>query len=170
MHENIEECSPSARPSPAALTAALSVRHGCRVIHGVQIPVVRQRGWRPRAVITTLHPKRTFMNAGSVVPLASAVQARAIHQRTVIWTYCQSTLLQTSHPKLIQIELTPHPKTTSCQHKLATPHQLSVECPWNPSQTHSCSKKPHWCASGHESTIHDKYTYELRRSTTYTYM
>ena len=50
-------------------------------MRGVQMPVFRRRrGWRPRAAITTLHPKGTFMKAGSAVPLASAAEARAIHQ------------------------------------------------------------------------------------------
>jgi len=101
-HENVEECSPSARPSPASPTAAPSASHACRAMRGVQIPVLRRhRGWRPRAVITTLRPKGTFMNAGSAVPLASVTQARSIHQWTAIWTCCQFTLLQTSHPKLV---------------------------------------------------------------------
>jgi len=46
-------------------------------------------------------------------------------------------------PSLCQIMLTRHPKTTSCQHKLVMTHQLSVECPFTPSQNHSCPEKPH---------------------------
>jgi len=86
-------------------------------MHGVQIPVLhRRRGWRPRAAITTPCPKGTFMNAGSAVPLASAALVRAIHQWTAIWTCCQSTLLQTSHPKLVP----DHADSSSQDNKLST--------------------------------------------------
>jgi len=61
----------------------------------------RRRGWRPRAAITTLRTMGTFMNAGSAVFLASAAQVRSIRQWTAVWTCCQSTLLQTRHPKLV---------------------------------------------------------------------
>jgi len=56
-------------------------------------------------------------------------------------------------PSSCQIVQTRHPKTTSCQHKLVTTHQLSVECPCTPPKTHSCPEKPHQCARGHESII-----------------
>jgi len=101
-HENVDEFSSSARPSPAAPMAAPSASHTCRAMRRVQMLVPRRRrSGCPRATITTLRPKGAFMNAGSVVPIASAAQARAIHQWTDIWTCCQSTLLQTSHPKLV---------------------------------------------------------------------
>jgi len=37
QHENVEECLPSARPSPAALTAAPSASHACREMCEVQM-------------------------------------------------------------------------------------------------------------------------------------
>ena len=143
-HKNVEECSPSPRPSPAARTAAASASHACRAMHGVQIPVLhRRRGWRPRAAITTPCPKGTFMNAGSAVPLASAALVRAIHQWTAIWTCCQSTLLQTSHPKLAPVRADSSSQDNKLSTQARTTHQLSVECPCTPSQTHSCPKKLH---------------------------
>jgi len=141
-HENVEESSPSARPSPATLTAAPSASHACRAMRGVQMPVFRRRrGWRPRAAITTLRPKGTFMKAGSAVHFASA-EARAIHQllyrHAVSLRFCRPVI-----PSSCQIVLTRRPKTTSCQHKLVTTLQLSVECPCTLSQTHTCPEKPH---------------------------
>jgi len=92
--------------------------------------------------VTTLHPTGTFMKAGSAVPLASAAQARAIHQ--LLYGHAVSLrLCKPVTPSSCQIVLILHVKTTSCQHKLVTTHQLSVECPCTPSQTHSCPKKPH---------------------------
>jgi len=102
----------------------------------------RRRGWHPRAAITTLHPKGKFMKAGSAVSLASAAQARNIHQllhgHAVSLRFCRPVI-----PSSCQIVLTRHPKTTSCQHKLVTTHRLSVESPCTPSQSDSCSEKPH---------------------------
>jgi len=146
-HENVEESSPparsSARPSPSAPTAAPSASHACHAMCGVQMPVFRGcRGWRPRAAITTLCPKGTFMKAGSAVALASAAQARAIHQllyeHAVSLRFCRPVISSSC-----QIVLTRHPKTTSGQHKLESTHQLSFECPCTPSQTHFCPEKPH---------------------------
>jgi len=55
-------------------------------------------------------PKGTFMNAGSAVPLASAAQARAIHQlpfgHAVSLCFCRPVI-----PSSCQIVLTRHPKT-----------------------------------------------------------
>jgi len=66
------------------------------------------------------------MKAVSAVPLAA--QARAIHQ--LLYGHAVSLRLgRPVIPSSCQIVLTRHPKTTSCQHKLATTHQLSVECP-----------------------------------------
>jgi len=96
---------------------------------------LRRRGWRPRAAITALRPKGTFMKAGSAVPLASAAQARAIiinYYGVAVYTSADQS------SQSCQIVQTRHPKTTRCQHKLVTTHQLSVAIP-----TNSCPKKPH---------------------------
>jgi len=136
-HENVEESSPSARPSPTALTDAPSASQACCAMRGVQMPVLHWHcGWRPRASITTLHPKCTFMKVGS------AAQACTIHQlpygHTVSLHFCRPVISNSC-----QTVLNCHQKTTSCQYKLVTTHQLSVECPCTPSQTHSYPEKPH---------------------------
>jgi len=57
-HENVEECSPSARPSPAALTASPPASHACRTMRGVQLHLAgcsaRRSSWRSRAAIMIL--------------------------------------------------------------------------------------------------------------------
>jgi len=50
------------------------------------------------------------------------------HGHAVILRFCRPVT-----PSSCQIVLTRHLKTTSCQHKLVTTHQLSVECPCTPS-------------------------------------
>jgi hypothetical protein len=98
QHENVEECSLSARPSHAAPTAP-SASHACFAMRGVQMPVLcRHRGWRPRAAITS--PKGHIHECG--LRCSSCVsRPSSCYSSTAIWTCCQSMLLQTSHPKLM---------------------------------------------------------------------
>ena len=54
---NVEECSPSVRPSPTALTASPSASHAyrrCAESSCTSPSALPCRGWRPRAAITTL--------------------------------------------------------------------------------------------------------------------
>ena len=80
----------------------------------------------PRATITTLGSKGTFMKAGAAVPLASAAQARAIHHllygHAVRLHFCRPVI-----PSSCQIVLTRHPR----DNKLSTQaRNNSSVCSW----------------------------------------
>ena len=131
-HENVEESSPSARPFPAPPTAAQSASYACRAMRGVQMPVfLRRLGLASKSRHHDSPPKGHIHESG-LRGSSCVSRPSSCYSSTATWTCCQSTLLQTSHPKLV---LTRHPKTTSCQHKLVTTHQLLVECPCSPYQT-----------------------------------
>jgi len=100
----------------------------------------QRSGWHPRAAIMTLRQMGTFMNADFAVPLALATQARVDASMDC---YMDTLSVYTSADPSSQARVRSFRLVISCQHKLVTTRQLSVECPCTPPQTRSCPEKPH---------------------------